>query len=316
MDRKDPWVVKNLGLAGTVELAENALPRTGGIVDGSLAVKQWLSTFDRVYVASNNGFAGVELSDSRTSNTATLEMNGTGGVYISQKTNGQVNVNHIPKTNGILLNSADIIQSVGDSVSQVMSQKSVTDALDNRLEKSRNGADIPNKPEFVRNIGLVGTVKLAENALPRTGGVVDGSIAVKQWLSTYDRVYVAANNGFAGVELSDTRNKNTVTIEMNGAGGAIISQKTNGQVNVNHIPKTNGTLLNSADAEKYVTSLRLSTPREITTKIDEWLDFSTNEFVVGVRLSRTPGGGVWVIERLRVANLQIMRNGGWINVTQ
>ncbi|MBD1229255.1 phage tail protein, partial [Xenorhabdus griffiniae] len=35
-----------------------------------------------------------------------------------------------------------------------------------RLEKSKNGADIPNKIEFVKNLGLTETVKLAAGALP------------------------------------------------------------------------------------------------------------------------------------------------------
>ncbi|WP_258087548.1 phage tail protein, partial [Xenorhabdus bovienii] len=36
-----------------------------------------------------------------------------------------------------------------------------------RLEKKQNGADIPNKPKFIDNLGLTGTVDLAKNALPK-----------------------------------------------------------------------------------------------------------------------------------------------------
>ncbi|MDE9463618.1 phage tail protein, partial [Xenorhabdus bovienii] len=45
-----------------------------------------------------------------------------------------------------------------------------------RLEKNQNGADIPNKPKFVENLGLAETKKQAENAYPKTGGVVDGEV--------------------------------------------------------------------------------------------------------------------------------------------
>ncbi|WP_422645758.1 phage baseplate protein [Xenorhabdus budapestensis] len=47
-----------------------------------------------------------------------------------------------------------------------------------RLEKNNNGADIPNKDEFVKNLGLVGTVDLAKNALQRSGGEVTGDIMI------------------------------------------------------------------------------------------------------------------------------------------
>ncbi|MDC9622771.1 phage tail protein [Xenorhabdus sp. XENO-7] len=45
-----------------------------------------------------------------------------------------------------------------------------------RLEKNQNGADIPNKPKFVENLGLTGTVDLAENAYPKTGGQITGKV--------------------------------------------------------------------------------------------------------------------------------------------
>ncbi|OKP02074.1 hypothetical protein [Xenorhabdus eapokensis] len=49
-------------------------------------------------------------------------------------------------------------------------------SIDNRLEKAQNGADIPNKAEFVRNIGLAGTVDQAVNAYPKTGGTIEGKV--------------------------------------------------------------------------------------------------------------------------------------------
>ncbi|MDE9549663.1 phage tail protein, partial [Xenorhabdus bovienii] len=36
-----------------------------------------------------------------------------------------------------------------------------------RLEKNQNGADIPNKPKFVENLGLAETVERAKNAMSK-----------------------------------------------------------------------------------------------------------------------------------------------------
>ncbi|MBD2806342.1 phage tail protein [Xenorhabdus szentirmaii] len=47
-----------------------------------------------------------------------------------------------------------------------------------RLEKSKNGADLPNKDEFVKNLGLTKTKELAENAFSRSGGHVTGDITI------------------------------------------------------------------------------------------------------------------------------------------
>ncbi|MEQ1966427.1 phage tail protein [Xenorhabdus nematophila] len=54
----------------------------------------------------------------------------------------------------------------------------------NRLEKSKNGADIPNKKEFVENLGLSGTVELAENAQP-AGDYADKSATNKQIFASF-----------------------------------------------------------------------------------------------------------------------------------
>ncbi|MDC9589173.1 phage tail protein [Xenorhabdus sp. XENO-10] len=44
----------------------------------------------------------------------------------------------------------------------------VSDNANGRLSKAQNGADIPNKSEFVRQLGLSKTVEKAENAVPTT----------------------------------------------------------------------------------------------------------------------------------------------------
>ncbi|EIK4125170.1 tail fiber protein [Salmonella enterica] len=60
-----------------------------------------------------------------------------------------------------------------DSTSEAQSAtpKAVKIAMDNanaRLAKDRNGADIPNKPLFLQNVGLEETINLAKNAVPVT----------------------------------------------------------------------------------------------------------------------------------------------------
>ncbi|WP_446470778.1 phage tail-collar fiber domain-containing protein [Xenorhabdus stockiae] len=47
-----------------------------------------------------------------------------------------------------------------------------------RLEKNKNGADIPNKDEFVKNLGLTETQKLAAGALPKSGGHISGTVVI------------------------------------------------------------------------------------------------------------------------------------------
>ncbi|CAM4053983.1 hypothetical protein [Xenorhabdus thuongxuanensis] len=47
-----------------------------------------------------------------------------------------------------------------------------------RLEKNKNGADILDKPAFVKNLGLADAVKRAENAYPKTGGTITGHVDI------------------------------------------------------------------------------------------------------------------------------------------
>ncbi|EAM8615454.1 phage tail protein [Salmonella enterica] len=57
------------------------------------------------------------------------------------------------------------------SETQAATPAAVKIAMDNanaRLAKERNGADIPNKPLFLQNVGLVETINLAKNAVPAT----------------------------------------------------------------------------------------------------------------------------------------------------
>ncbi|PHM51002.1 phage tail fiber protein [Xenorhabdus sp. KK7.4] len=53
------------------------------------------------------------------------------------------------------------------------------------LEKKKNGADIPDKAEFVKNLGLEETVTQAQNSYPKTGGIVNGEVTANRfWTKT------------------------------------------------------------------------------------------------------------------------------------
>ncbi|MEE4521886.1 phage tail protein, partial [Escherichia coli] len=59
--------------------------------------------------------------------------------------------------------------------------KAVKIAMDNanaRLAKDRNGADIPNKPLFIQNLGLQETVNKAANAVQRSGDKMTGELKI------------------------------------------------------------------------------------------------------------------------------------------
>ncbi|WP_208620397.1 tail fiber protein, partial [Xenorhabdus miraniensis] len=69
----------------------------------------------------------------------------------------------------IVSNGITLTDRTGNSSRMAASQKLVTEINENansRLSKRENGADIPNKKEFVKNLGLAGTVELAKNAIP------------------------------------------------------------------------------------------------------------------------------------------------------
>ncbi|WP_387689686.1 phage tail protein [Photorhabdus sp. RM71S] len=62
-----------------------------------------------------------------------------------------------------------LTDKTGNSNTLAATQKLVSDVNDNantKLAKSQNGADIPDKNAFVKNLGLVETVELAQGAVP------------------------------------------------------------------------------------------------------------------------------------------------------
>ncbi|HFU4834399.1 TPA: phage tail protein [Escherichia coli] len=110
---------------------------------------------------------------------------------------------------------------------------------------------------------------------------------------------VTDSNNIIRVGIYSTNNQATIT----GINGKAII-----------IPDKAGTM---ALAGESVSALRLSAPREVTvTTADAWMNFTTSEMVVGIYITPTPGGGAWVLNKVKVATLQANINGAWVNVTQ
>lgn len=110
---------------------------------------------------------------------------------------------------------------------------------------------------------------------------------------------VTDSNNIARVGIYSANNQATIT----GINGKAII-----------IPDKAGTM---ALAGESVSALRLSAPREVTvTTADAWMNFTTSEMVVGIYITPTPGGGAWVLNKVKVATLQAYINGAWVNVTQ
>lgn len=110
---------------------------------------------------------------------------------------------------------------------------------------------------------------------------------------------VTDSNNIARVGLYSANNQATIT----GINGKAII-----------IPDKAGTM---ALAGESVSALRLSAPREVTvTAADAWMNFTTSEMVVGIYITPTPGGGAWVLNKVKVTTLQAYINGAWVNVTQ
>lgn len=104
------------------------------------------------------------------------------------------------------------LSSATDSEAETLAAtpKAVKIAMDNasaRLAKERNGADVPNKPLFVQNIGLQDTVNKAAGAAQRTGDTL-------AWLNVTGLIQSASMR----VNVPGSANAQGLMIDWNGAG--------------------------------------------------------------------------------------------------
>ncbi|PFF95401.1 phage tail protein [Escherichia albertii] len=108
------------------------------------------------------------------------------------------------------LNKKGLVQltSATDSPSETLAAtaKAVKIAMDNanaRLAKDRNGADIPNKPLFIQNLGLQETVNKAGNAVQKTGDILSGGLtfendSILAWIRSSDWAKIGFKNDADG----------------------------------------------------------------------------------------------------------------------
>ncbi|HCK2634888.1 TPA: tail fiber protein [Escherichia coli] len=104
------------------------------------------------------------------------------------------------------LNKKGLVQltSATDSPSETLAAtaKAVKIAMDNanaRLAKDRNGADIPNKPLFIQNLGLQETVNRAGNAVQKNGDILSGGLtfendSILAWIRNTDWAKIGFKN--------------------------------------------------------------------------------------------------------------------------
>lgn len=104
------------------------------------------------------------------------------------------------------LNKKGLVQltSATDSPSETLAAtaKAVKIAMDNanaRLAKERNGADIPNKPLFIQNLGLQETVNRARNAVQKNGDTLSGGLtfendSILAWIRNTDWAKIGFKN--------------------------------------------------------------------------------------------------------------------------
>ncbi|ENF2332784.1 phage tail protein [Shigella boydii] len=104
------------------------------------------------------------------------------------------------------LNKKGLVQltSATDSPSETLAAtaKAVKIAMDNasaRLAKDRNGADIPNKPLFIQNLGLQETVNKAGNAVQKNGDTLSGGLtfendSILAWIRNTDWAKIGFKN--------------------------------------------------------------------------------------------------------------------------
>ncbi|PHM65675.1 phage tail fiber protein [Xenorhabdus stockiae] len=210
--------INHLGLRGTVELAANALDkRTGGTVSGSVTVGQLITpsltigsggvydgnqdaaSFEGNNIEIRSWYGvGFKSTHNNPNDVTAIYFNTRNGDIASQgnlsilknvSTKGKMSADEgvivgTEAQNALLTPWGDLRGATwGGWLSHWLNDRiaEVNTNVNNRLEKAQNGADIPNKPEFVNHLGLTKTVELAANALDkRTGGTVSGAVTVGQ----------------------------------------------------------------------------------------------------------------------------------------
>ncbi|EEM0946782.1 phage tail protein, partial [Salmonella enterica subsp. enterica serovar Muenchen] len=98
----------------------------------------------------------------------------------------------------------------------------IDEQVKTRLEKNQNGADIPNKPLFLQNVGLTETVEQARNAVPSTRKVNGKALTTDITLTSGDigalPVTGGKLNGPLGIGTDNALGGNSIVLGDNDTG--------------------------------------------------------------------------------------------------
>ncbi|PHM77923.1 tail fiber protein [Xenorhabdus cabanillasii JM26] len=137
----------------------------------------------------------------------------------------------------------------------------------NRLEKRLNGADIPDKAAFVRNLGFIaqqtgfaedkiisqkGVTDALNGKFDKTGGYVNGEVIASQAIKSAGRIAVANPNGFSGLDLIGEHYD--VIFETNGEEEPYLAIRDKVREGTNYvtIPRKSGTMALLSDMDEKV----------------------------------------------------------------
>ncbi|TYP06997.1 hypothetical protein LY16_01762 [Xenorhabdus doucetiae] len=169
-------VVKNLGLAETVERAGNAYPKTGGDIAGYINATGEITGAN---IIRSTGRSTVEIKS-----TAVPELTSRIGdaawfhAYIPQKNGTIALLDDIPTPTP----PTNIVQSVGQSTASVMSQKSVTDALNKKFNKTGGETSGEITAAGIVRARAVSTIEInANDSRPR----ITSRVGSEQWNNAY-----------------------------------------------------------------------------------------------------------------------------------
>ncbi len=239
-----------------------------------------------------------------------------------------------------------------DSEELAATSKAVKIAMDNanaRLAKDRNGADIPNPPLFVQNIGLKPTVDKAANAVDKNGDTMTGGLTLLE----SDIVLKTSSSDSPQYTIINTTTGASVNMDLIDRrfrifgvpwGGGPVKQFTfdleTGDFSIPHASIRFGSGIIQADANIYGAAWGENGNSGwiniwITNRINDAKTWVNQNFITGVKrgaqssmvmdggLVEAPAGCVLTGGNGNESNqvgialyrpLQVWRNGGWVTI--
>lgn len=162
------------------------------------------------------------------------------------------------------------------------------------------------------------------NGKPLSGDITlsAGDVGAYTKAETDTRVADAKKAGTDAQATANAANTAATNANSNANGRVPSSRKVNGKPLTADISLTASDVGAYTKAEvdnKIATSVnnkifRISAPVEVAMGYSGWSASSTDQFIVGMRNKNGGPGDVWC-DRIKVANLQMMVNGAWVNVT-